>query len=70
VIEAQVHASLLAAFPDACIVSFIHCLHLLPRFDRVVLMAEGRVVDQGTVDELIGRQALFRELWFLAADNT
>jgi ABC-type transport system involved in cytochrome bd biosynthesis fused ATPase/permease subunit len=46
VIEAQVHASLLAAFPDACIVSSIHCLHLLPRFDHVVLMAEGRVVDQ------------------------
>jgi ABC-type multidrug transport system fused ATPase/permease subunit len=42
----------------------------LLRFDRVVLIAEGRVVDQGKVDELIGRQALFRELCFRAADNT
>jgi ABC-type multidrug transport system fused ATPase/permease subunit len=69
VIEAQVYASLMAAFPDACIVSSIHRLHLLPRFDRVVLMAEGRVVDQGKVDELIERQPLFRELWSRAADK-
>jgi ABC-type multidrug transport system fused ATPase/permease subunit len=69
VIEAQVYGSLMAAFPDACIVSSIHRLHLLPRFDRVVLMAEGRVVDQGKVDELIERQPLFRELWSRAADK-
>ena len=42
----------------------------LLRFDRVVQIAEGRVVDQGKVDELIGRQALFRELCFRVADNT
>jgi ABC-type multidrug transport system fused ATPase/permease subunit len=32
-------------------------------------MAEGRVVDQGKVDELIERQPLFRELWSRAADK-
>ena len=42
----------------------------LLRFDRVVLMAEGCVLDQGKVAELIGRQALFRELCFRVADNT
>jgi ABC-type multidrug transport system fused ATPase/permease subunit len=29
----------------------------------VVLMEEGRVVDTGSVDELLERQPLFRELW-------
>jgi ABC-type multidrug transport system fused ATPase/permease subunit len=61
--EARVYANLMAEFPDAAIVSSIHRLHLLPRFDRVVYMAEGRVVDHGTLRELLHRQPRFRELW-------
>jgi ATP-binding cassette subfamily B protein len=61
--EARVFGNLLAAFPDACIVSAIHRLHLLERFDRVVLMEEGRVLDMGTAEELVERAPTFRELW-------
>jgi ABC-type bacteriocin/lantibiotic exporter with double-glycine peptidase domain len=60
--EAQVYARLEAAFAQACIVASVHRMSLLPRFDRVVLMAEGRVVDCGTPHELAARQALFRQL--------
>jgi ABC-type multidrug transport system fused ATPase/permease subunit len=69
VIEGRVYAALDAAFPDACIVSSIHRLHLLPRFDRVVLMAEGRVLDQGTVASLRERSAMFRELLERGTEN-
>jgi ATP-binding cassette, subfamily B, bacterial len=61
--EARVYDNLLAALPAACIVSAIHRLHLLERFDRVVLMAEGRVLDIGTAAELLDRSPAFRELW-------
>jgi ABC-type multidrug transport system fused ATPase/permease subunit len=61
--EARVYDRLLAAFPGACIVSSIHRLHLLSRFDEVVLMAEGRVVATGTVAELRQREPRFRMLW-------
>jgi hypothetical protein len=44
---------------DACIVASAHRLNLLPRFDRVVLMEEGRVLDSGCVDDLLARQPLF-----------
>jgi ABC-type bacteriocin/lantibiotic exporter with double-glycine peptidase domain len=61
--EARVYDNLLGAFPDACIVSAIHRLHLLDRFDRVVLMEDGQILDMGTTAELLERAANFRELW-------
>ena len=60
--EAQVYERLEAAFPRACIVASVHRMSLLPRFDRVVLMEAGRVVDCGTPQELAAQQALFRQL--------
>ena len=62
VTEAAVHRRLDVAFADACIVASVHRLSLLEHFDRVVLMDAGRIVDSGTVGELLGRQALFRDL--------
>lgn len=57
--EQRVHERLEAAFADACIVSAVHRLSLLRRFDRVVFMDRGRVVDSGSLDELAARQPLF-----------
>jgi len=62
VTEAEVHRRLAESFAGACIVASVHRMSLLEHFDRVVLMDEGRIVDSGTVGELLGRQALFREL--------
>ena len=61
--EAEVYANLFAALRDACIVSSLHRLHLLERFDRIVLMADGRVLDVGSAAELLEREPHFRELW-------
>ena len=61
--EAEVYANLFAALRDACIVSSLHRLHLLERFDRIVLMADGRVLDVGTAAALLEREPHFRELW-------
>jgi ATP-binding cassette subfamily B protein len=61
--EARIYDGLLAALPGACVVSSVHRLHLLPRFDTIVLLDAGRVVDTGTLDALIARQPLLREMW-------
>src|SRR5262249_42285558 len=61
--EAGIYDRLLAACPDACIVSAVHRLHLLPRFDTIVLLERGRVVDAGGLRQLLARQPAFRALW-------
>jgi len=61
--EAAVYDSLFQAFGEACIVSAIHRLHLLDRFDEIVFLADGRVVDTGALDELLARQPGFRALY-------
>ncbi len=61
--EGRIYDGVLAALGDACVVSAIHRLHLLPRFDTIVFLDAGRVVDVGTLDELLERQPMFREMW-------
>ncbi|HEY4065962.1 MAG TPA: ABC transporter ATP-binding protein [Burkholderiaceae bacterium] len=60
--EGEVYERIRAAFPSACVVASVHRMSLLDRFDRVVLIVHGRIVDSGTADELAERQALFREM--------
>lgn len=61
--EALIYDALFRGFADACIVSAVHRLHLLPRFDRVVVMERGRILDIGAVRDLLARQPAFRALW-------
>ncbi len=63
VTEARIYEGVLASLGDACVVSAIHRLHLLTRFDTIVLLHAGRVVDAGTLDELLARQPLFQDMW-------
>jgi ABC-type multidrug transport system fused ATPase/permease subunit len=61
--EVRIYDNLLTEFPDACIASSIHRLHLLTRFDTIVWMADGVVVDLGSLGDLLDRQPAFRALW-------
>lgn len=60
--EALVYQNIFAAFRDICIVSSVHRLHLLERFDEVIVMHEGRVVAQGSVAALSATSPDFRHL--------
>jgi len=51
--EARVYTNLFAAFSDACVISSVHRLSLLDRFDEILVMQQGRLVAQGPVDELL-----------------
>jgi ATP-binding cassette, subfamily B, bacterial len=60
--EARVHERLFAHFRDAAIVSSVHRLHLLDRFDAVILMRAGRIVAVGSAWELAQASPEFREM--------
>jgi ATP-binding cassette, subfamily B, bacterial len=68
--EARVYTNLFAAFTDACVISSIHRLSLLGRFDEVLVMQEGRLVAQGTADELALSCPEFQRLTSLQKPRT
>lgn len=60
--EAIVYDNLFAAFRETCLISSIHRLNLLDRFDEVIVMHGGRVVAQGPMDLLTLTSPNFAQL--------
>jgi ABC-type multidrug transport system fused ATPase/permease subunit len=61
--ESVIFDRLFAAFRGKAIVASIHRLHLLPRFDRIVFMRDGTIIEQGPFNELIAQRGAFYHLW-------
>ncbi len=61
--ELKIYRALFQEFQDKAIVSSLHRLHLLPQFDYIYVLDQGRVVDEGTFAELRASSAVFQELW-------
>ena len=60
--EGLVYDNLFAAFSDACVISSVHRLNLLDRFDEVLVMHNGRLVAQGPASVLSATSPDFRQL--------
>ena len=61
--EARIYESLFETFHDKSVVSVMHRLHLLARFDRIYVLERGRVAEEGTFQELLTSSARFQEMW-------
>lgn len=61
--ESLIYEGLFKAFPDKAIISSIHRLHLLARFDYVYVLHQGRVIAQGTFEHLRDHDPAFQEMW-------
>jgi ATP-binding cassette subfamily B protein len=66
--ESKVLQRLGQAFADACIVASIHRLSLLDRFDGIIVMDAGRVIDFGPREQVLLRQPQLRQLALGASD--
>jgi ABC-type multidrug transport system fused ATPase/permease subunit len=60
--ESLVYENLFATFSNACVISSIHRLNLLNRFDEVLVMHNGRLVAQGPASVLAATSPDFRAL--------
>jgi ATP-binding cassette, subfamily B, bacterial len=60
--EEAIHHGLRAVLPGRTVLLVAHRLSTLHLADRVVVLDHGRVVDQGTHDELVARSATYRTL--------
>ncbi|HXD78762.1 MAG TPA: ABC transporter ATP-binding protein [Puia sp.] len=61
--EALIYEGLFRVFADKAIISSIHRLHMLPRFDYIYMLHRGRVIAEGSFDDLRANNPDFRELW-------
>ena len=61
--ELAIYRQLLHEFADKAVVSTLHRLHLLPLFDYIYIMQDGKIVDEGSFSELRRRSVIFQEMW-------
>lgn len=61
--EMTIYDQLFEVYKDKAIVSSLHRLHLLTKFDYIYILDQGRVVDQGTFEELRYNSSTFQALW-------
>jgi ABC-type multidrug transport system fused ATPase/permease subunit len=61
--EAMIYTKMFGAFSDKAIVSTMHRLHLLPRFDYIYVLQQGRIVAEGDFATLRQNSPVFQELW-------
>ncbi|WP_259016369.1 ABC transporter ATP-binding protein [Emticicia fluvialis] len=61
--EVQIYNKLFKEFKDKAVLSSLHRLHLLTRFDYVYILQNGRIADEGTFTHLKEHSTIFQELW-------
>ena len=61
--EALIYEGLFKTFSHKAIISSIHRLHLLSRFDYVYVLHQGRIIAQGTFEHLRDHDPAFQEMW-------
>ena len=61
--EVEIYDQLFNRFKDKVVLSALHRLHLLTKFDYVYVMRRGKIVDQGTFQHLLKHSSIFQELW-------
>jgi ABC-type multidrug transport system fused ATPase/permease subunit len=61
--ELRIYEELFREFSDKVMVSSLHRLHLLRHFDYIYVMDQGRIVSEGTLQQLLSGSPAFRELW-------
>ncbi len=63
--EARIHESLLELWDGRAAIVIAHRLATLNDMDRIIVIEQGRVVEQGTRDELLDSAGRFADMWGL-----
>lgn len=61
--EAEVMKALTELMKERTTLVIAHRLHTIVDIDRIYVLKEGRVVDQGSHTELVTKEGFFREMW-------
>lgn len=61
--EIAIYKHIFQEYPQKCIVSAVHKLHLLPMFDTIYFFDRGEIMESGSFDELVAKGGRFAALW-------
>lgn len=61
--EKEILSGVIKAFPEAAMMVSLHRLHLLPQFDKIIMLSGGQVVASGSPAELLNNPGPVRDLW-------
>lgn len=61
--EKQIFLEFLQFFSDRTIITACHRLNIVPLFNRVMYVLDGRIMESGSFDELIRRGGYFAKAW-------
>ncbi|MBT3333812.1 MAG: multidrug ABC transporter ATP-binding protein, partial [Rhodospirillaceae bacterium] len=73
-VEAAIQESFQALMADKTVIAIAHRLSTIAAMDRLIIMDQGRIVEEGDHETLLARGGLYAELWsrqsggFLAKD--
>ncbi len=61
--EKTILSGVIDNFPSATLIVSLHRLHLLPKFDRVIMLDHGTIVADGSTKELLNNEGPVYTLW-------
>ncbi|MBA2652812.1 MAG: ABC transporter ATP-binding protein [Tatlockia sp.] len=67
--EKEILQGTIKAYPNAAMIVSLHRLHLLPQFDRIIMMEHGKIIADGETKTLLQSPGKVRDLWLSSIEG-